>query len=88
MTEEELEDLAIQFCTRTCITRSGVYYQRNGRGRTGKITTIARQAGQVDETRQCPLSARRARRLLRLFDRDRSGSINENEFHQFLVQEE
>ena len=92
MTEEELEDLAIQFCTEDMYhTERRLLFREMDVDGSGKIGYRHFRAGMdklMKQTGQCPLSARRFRRLLRLFDRDHSGSINENEFHQFLVQEE
>ena len=92
MTEKELNNLAVQFCTEDMYhTERHLLFKEMDVDASGNVGYNQFRAGLdslMEQTGQCRLSTRRFRRLLRLFDRDRSGSINEKEFHQFLVEEE
>ena len=92
MTEKELNNLAVQFCTEDMYdTERHLLFGEMDVDASGNVGYNQFRAGLdalMKQTGQCPLSTRRFRRLLRLFDRDRSGQINEREFHQFLIEEE
>ena len=92
MSEEDLNSVATQFCTEEMYNKERhLLFNEMDTDNTGRINHKEFRVGMdslLKDTGQRPLSTQRFRRLLRLFDRDHSGTINEDEFHRFLVDEE